>query len=367
MQDSSLNDFLTQGPILQLAITTCFFGLLWMSMVLLVNRRSAERRRRQREGLPPMPNVFVQLTNILRGLTQKPAQPMQPETGSTTAGGRITSSLPMPDFSQLTSDLPEPDFENFVTLVDQIQKTPPIAPNPPAIPETHEGEFEEIQMTNPSSTNDFVGSDPRRSTTAIYVPNSNEIPADAVEVMRVWRDVSDGSLIIQMSGKVFQTVGEMQDRGLAKRFISLVRDLAQMARVGAQAVGLPLPNFDSSASVVSEQGAWAAPKTPVRLPAAPTPRVNSDYGNLEPPLIVTGLDQSTPATNTIGGQIEELLQYRLTQNPMFQHRSIHVRANTDNTIRIEADGRTYLHVDEVVDVDVREFIQSVIREWEARQ
>ncbi|MBI5928311.1 MAG: hypothetical protein HY862_03320 [Chloroflexi bacterium] len=364
--DSSVNEFLTQGPIIRLAITTCFFGLLWLSTVILVNRRSAERKRRQREGLPPLPNVFVQLTNIARHISQNPARPLEAETAN---GWTKPSNVPLPNLNMLTSDLPEPDFDNFVTQVEQIQKTPPVAPPPSsfATPDTHEGEFEEIKMTNQSSGEEFIGKDPRRSTSTIYVSGSGEIPADAVEVMRVWRDVSDGSLIIQMNGKVFQTVGEMQDRGLAKRFITLVRDMAQLAKVGAQAVGLPIPNFDSSSAVVSEQGAWAAPKAQAKLPVPATPRINQDYGNLEPPLIVTGLEQAPPANNTIAGQIEELLQYRLMQNPMFQHRSIHVRANTDNTIRIEADGHTYLHVDEVVDVDVREFIQSVIREWEARQ
>lgn len=364
--DSSVNDFLTQGPIIRLAITTCFFGLLWLSAVFLVNRRSAERRRRKQEGLPPLPNMFAQFVAFIQRAGQNRTQPEM-----VNASVNSPSGVPLPDLNMLTSDLPEPDFENFVALVDQIQHTPPPATPKPtssfAAPDTHDGEFEEIKMTNQSSGNEFIGNDPRRSTTTIYIAGSNEIPADAVEVMRVWRDVSDGSLIIQMSGKVFQTVGEMQDRGLAKRFISLVRDLTQMARVGAQAVGLPVPNFDSSASVVSEPGAWAAaPKVPSKLPAPTGPR-SQDYANMEPPLVVTGLDQSTPANNTIAGQIEELLQYRLTQNPMFQHRSIHVRANPDNTIRIEADGHTYLHVDEVVDVDVREFIQSVIREWEARQ
>ncbi|GIK65991.1 MAG: hypothetical protein BroJett018_37850 [Chloroflexota bacterium] len=367
--DSSFNDFLTQGPIIRLAVTTCFFGLLWLSAVFLVNRRSAERRRRKREGLPPLPNAFTQLTSTLRRVSQNSAIRMQPQTANASTG--YVSKVPLPDLNMLTSDLPEPDFDNFVAMVDQIQQAPPaVTPKPTssfAASDTHEGEFEEIKMTNQSSGNEFVGNDPRRSTSTIYIAGSNEIPADAVEVMRVWRDVSDGSLIIQMNGKVFQTVGEMQDRGLAKRFISLVRDLAQMARVGAQAVGLPVPNFDSSASVVSEQGAWAAPKTPINVPASTSPRTGQDYSTMEPPLIVTGLDQAPPANNTIAGQIEELLQYRLMQNSMFQHRSIHVRANPDNTIRIEADGRTYQHVDEVVDVDVREFIQSVIREWEARQ
>jgi hypothetical protein len=192
------------------------------------------------------------------------------------------------------------------------------------------------------------------------------MPPDTVEVMRVYRDLSDGSLIVEMNGERFQTVAEMRDRGLVKRFISIVRDMVQLAKVGAQAAGLKPPSFEANAGVVSEPGAWSKQRSAATQPPAP---------NAEPPPILTADPMASITSRPAGGeepvgivaQIEEYLQYRLMQTPAFQHRDIHVRAAGDGSLRIQVDDRSYQAVDEIVDVDVREFIQTVIREWEARQ
>jgi hypothetical protein len=373
-------DFITQGAILRLILTTCFFGLLWLGTVVLVGRRAAERKRRRREGLPPLPSIFTQTWNVIQNLTTPQGwQAITQSFSARTGGGNKdsptidTSGLPLPDLDLLTTDLPEPDFDE---LTGELEAAPIASPVNPVFDASSAPEAsvpEEIRMTDqslyPDSDSgtplaDFVGDEPRRSASDVYVPGSGELPTDAVEVMRVWRDLSDGSLIIQMNGKLFQTVAEMQNRGLAKRFITLVKDLAQLARIGAQAAGLPPPGFEATSSVISEQGAWASQKA---LPKAAPPA--APIGKDLPPILdsisAAGLEPS--GSLGIAAQIEELLQYRLMQTPIFQHRSIHVRPNPDGTLRIEVDNRTYQHVDDVVDVDVREFIQTVIREWEARQ
>ena len=66
-------------------------------------------------------------------------------------------------------------------------------------------------------------------------------------------------------------------------------------------------------------------------------------------------------------QIEELLQLRLTATPELAQRSIHIRPALDGGVRIEVDGKFYEGVGDVADQHIREFIQSTIREWEARQ
>ena len=66
-------------------------------------------------------------------------------------------------------------------------------------------------------------------------------------------------------------------------------------------------------------------------------------------------------------QIEELLQFRLAATPELAQRSIHLRPAHDGGVRIEIDGSFFEGVGEVPDNQIREFIQSTIREWEARQ
>lgn len=343
MQGDSFSDFLSQGPILRLFITTAFFAAIWLGLVVWIAYRANERKRRKEQGLAPLPNFLQQAVNYVQGQLQaREATAPRPKVNP-------HDDIPLPSMDDLTSDLPEPDLATLLSDPLPIEAAPAAAPMPPPsqvavqIPsQPQEDEEEEEPIMTITSHDD--GQRPAN------------IPDDAVEVMRVWRDLSDGSLIVQMGDKVFQTVTEMQDRGMAKRFINLVKDLARMAKIGAQAAGLPAPDFDSGAAVVSQQGAWASPKrldsTLPLAPERPTPEIRPE---------------PTGAGLGIADQIEELLQYRLMQTPIFQHRSIHVRANYDGSLRIEVDGRYFDVVEDVIDPDVREFLQRVIREWEARQ
>lgn len=341
MDNDSFTEFVQQGPVIRLILTMLFFGVLWFASMALVVARANERKRREKEGRSPLPSLPVQIWNWLQGIAA-------PQTNTSSS-----STMPEPSPDDLTSDLPEPDVEDF--LRDDFEQ-------PEVVAETIPRPQPDVVVEQTDEEMETVGKEPDRSAQDVYVPGSDELPADAVEIMRVWRDLSDGSLIIQLGDTLFQTVPEMRDQGKARRFIKLVRELARMAKIGAQAAGLPPPDFESGTEVISQQGAWATqkPVAPSRPPAVPT----------TPPITATTEVQSTEmptGASTIADQIEELLQYRLTQTPIFQHRSIHVRSNLDGSLRIEVDGRFYEHVDEVVDVDVREFLQNVIREWEARQ
>lgn len=359
MQNDPLNEFFTQGPIIRLMLMVCFLGLLWVGMLVLVQRRDAERRRRRREGLPPMPNIFIQSWALIDKYIIKNFEKANPNGAleNQPSPSNKSSPLPMPDLDLLTADLPEPDLEQIVepafaeaAHAAEYEVTSPII----------EGEYEMI--------NDNIPPDSALSEGQNAPISLTELPADAVEVLRVWRDLSDGALIIQMNGIYFQAVSEMRDRGMVKRFMNIVRDLVQMARIGAQAAGLQPPSFDSTAAVVSQPGDWNKPKVApapayVPPPLADRPSLTAD------PTVAKAMKsaESPPAMGGIADQIEELLQYRLSQTPIFTHRSIHVRPAAGGAIRIEVDGRFYEAIDQVVDVDVREFIQQVIREWEARQ
>lgn len=356
MNGDSFNDFVGQGPILRLLITTVFFGVLWLALMVWIGYRANERRRREREGLPPLPNFLSQAWSMLQNNLNNNKTPASSYAAAT--GGDF--EMPLPDLNALTSGLPEPELDSLLTPIE----TPEVVRS---VPESRQvEEVVEAVIVAPvveavAAVNEVVtmGAEPRRSEHSAFVPESGEIPVDAVEVMRVWRDVSDGALIIQMGDKLFQTVPEMRDRGMAKRFINLVKDLARMAQAGAQASGLELPNFEATSAVISPQGAWANKRPALEKPVSlPVSKVEA---------LLTGAAPDLSGAAGIAEQIEELLQFRLGQTPIFQQRSIHVRPNFDGSLRIQVDGRFYEHVDEVVDVDVREFLQGVIREWEARQ
>lgn len=362
MQSDSLTEFLTQSGILNLLIAVIGLGILWVVLVIWALRRDNERRRRRKAGEPPLPNFLVQLMNWAQGQNQ-PSVP--------TAAIHQDTGMPMPSLDDLTTDLPEPDFDDL-PLLEDISEPPsktdsiPEAISPAASVQTPR-RFADVpepettdEVGSPIMEMQFLansGQDPTRSAELSYTPGSNALPADAVEVIRVWRDVSDGALIFQMGDRIFQTLPEMYDNGFSKRFIRIVEDMARVAHAGAVAAGINPPDFQRSSAIISQQGDWARKQQPTIPPASPIENLPS----------ATPTPTQFSAGDSIADQIEELLQMRLSQVPAYQKRSIHVRANIDGTLRIEVDGRNYPHLDEVVDVNVRDFIQNVIREWEARQ
>ncbi len=180
-------------------------------------------------------------------------------------------------------------------------------------------------------------------------------PGDAVEVMRVWRDLSDGSLIIQMGNQRYRTLEEVRNPELARRFTAVVRELWSMVS-GAPRI-TPLP----------EQHA-AAPLPPANQPAAAVPRV----GIISPTAQDTakkgrgkGKNEPEPPSGIVGA-VEEFLQFRLSTTSHLSARSIHIRPSHDHGVRIEVDGHFYDSIEDVIDADVREFLQNMMKEWEAR-
>ena len=63
-------------------------------------------------------------------------------------------------------------------------------------------------------------------------PSKLSDPAGAVEVMRVWRDLGDGSLLIELDGQRFRAPREIPSAELARRFVNVVRELWTMINSG---------------------------------------------------------------------------------------------------------------------------------------
>ncbi|NDJ85525.1 MAG: hypothetical protein GYB66_06535 [Chloroflexi bacterium] len=363
MEGDSFSEFISQGPVIRLLLTTAFFAFLWFASLAWISQRAGERRRRRREGLPPLPSLFEQTVNMVNRLASPQSDDRDPQetpTANSPPQESSASSIPLPSMDDLTSGLsnPEPPGPEPASLEAEAPVTTSAADlrSEMLMTDGDEGQDSDVSGVLP------LGPEPPRSASGDFVPGSFELPSDAVEVMRIWRDVSDGALVIQMGDHLFQTVSEMRDRGMARRFIRLVEDLARLARAGAQAASLPPPNFEARSAIISEQGSWAS-----KSPAQNDTPLPISTSLPDPALVQANKLEPTSAEQTIAEQIEELLQYRIMQTPIFKHRSIHVRSNFDGSLRIDVDGRLYEHVDEVVDVDVREFLQNIIREWEARQ
>lgn len=177
-----------------------------------------------------------------------------------------------------------------------------------------------------------------------------------VEVLRLLRDLADGSLIVEIGGQRYYALSQITDPQTRRHFMGNASALAQFAQLSE------VPPPPSVQPVTPPAPAYTPAPEPTPAPPGSPPSATRSRPTAE-----AQAEEDAPALQTMADEIEELLQYRLTLTPEFAQRSIHIRQGAGGEIRIEVDGEFYDGVGEVTDDDVREFIQSTIREWEVRQ
>lgn len=348
----TFGDFIKQVP-LGLLLAPIFFGALYIVVMAVIFRRAAERRRRRAAGELPIPAKQKNIGgNFFTG--RLPDKPLQAAAWSVPAGLR---GLPEPDLDALATPMIMPalaEAEASATTEPPVTSMDWLATMP--------SEPQEIAVT----THKLPEPDKNRKTVEL---------GDAVEVMRVWRDLSDGSLIIQMGDQRYRSLAEIGGTDLSRRFVAVVRELWAMVNNGAGArIASTLPTYEQSGAVPLPEGSAGGMKARIGLLNQPgeADEVKSRTGILRQ-VARTALGQTpTPPTadvrrDGIADAVEEYLQFKLSNTPQFQTRSIHVRPAIDGGVRIEVDGHYYDSVGDVIDADVREFLLNILREWEARQ
>lgn len=175
--------------------------------------------------------------------------------------------------------------------------------------------------------------------------------------MRILRDLNDGSLIIQIGNQRYRSPNDIQNPDLARRFTAVIRELWMMINGSTNRNRL---GEAADSGIVGMKTRAATLLNPDSEPSKPMLTRGRSASNV-----------STPPTAVppggIVGSVEEFLQTKLSVSPQFAARSIHIRPSHDHGIKIDVDGHYYDRIDEVVDPDVREFLFSLMREWEARQ
>lgn len=344
-----INGFLKVVPP-GLCLLPLFFGLLYAVLMGVILQRGAARRRKQREAK----------LAIIGG-------------GSGAAPSTNPTPAPKP---RRQAAIPEPDMDLLV-ISPSVSAASALVPRPavsmqsaePAIPEpdwmsAFGTEPAQIVEIDPMPTMPSPDMQPNST-------NTSAAPADAVEVMRVWRDLSDGTLIVQMGDKRYRSMGELTNSpDLVRRFSAVVRELYSMVNGGARPTTLPAPDMPAlpdmpgggmkaRIGMLKDQGADESLVKPGGV-LRQLGRAATGQSSLQPKGDIV-------SSGGIADMVEEFLQYKLTNHPQFGKRSIHIRPAIDGGVRIEVDGNSYQGIGDVVDPDAREFLFSVMKEWEARQ
>jgi hypothetical protein len=365
--DSSLGDFLRQVP-LGLLAAPLFFGAIYVGLMIYIFRRAAQRRRRARGDLPA------------RSIPQPAMQPAAPRV--TTSGLR---NLPEPDIDLLV----EPALMSLDALLKAEPARAPVV-SMPEISSSSNALAVVSAVPSAVTVEKTVETTEKVDWLSMMPPGSpaptpnNAIPSDAehndmVEVMRIWRDLGDGSLVIELGGRRYRSINEISNSELVRRFTAVVRELWLMVNNGAPNRSTTLPNAPSgnaglnagtSGSVSSSTGGTGSLRNRIGIlnpPPEPEQEVSKPRGLLRGASRQTSTQPEASRRPGIGDAVEDYLQFKLSSTPQFQARSIHVRPAVDGGIRIEVDGHYYDGVGDVVDADVRDFLLATLREWEARQ
>jgi hypothetical protein len=349
--DGSSSDF--QSQLIRILAVMCAIFFLFIADLYLIYHRSTERRRREREGLEPLPDLHVSLYEWFQRVTGTGQPP--------TAAPRAASpAAAMPDLGMLTGDLPEPDLPDF-----PIEAAQPAAPRELAGPAAQADDWFQLPDMGNVAEHIIVAEPGSPVAQPVSMEDSDEMPAppDSIELLRVWRDVSDGSLIIEIAGQRFTSLADLRAANLDRRLMNVVRDLTTMLRAmppapPTAAPPSPLPAPPQAAAPNDKPAPPDDEGMPSLAPGALFKQMGRVARGYRPESV-----EETPMLS-IPDQIEALLQKRLVDHPEFAEREIHVRPSPHGGVRIEVDGEFFDGVGEVADDQVRALIQDVVREWE---
>ncbi len=359
---SSDLDFLRSIPP-QLILLVIGSGTLYIISMVIIFRRAAKRRRKRREiageyvppygAEPPAAAAKKRLLgdfgHFIRG--ELPDKPLRPAEWTVPIELR---TIPEPDLDMLTSPVIMDTMETPRGVFAQDTPTS----EPVSIAASH-GSLQEIDWMAAVVPQEEINPVPAGTTSATPATPDNSDMTDVVEIMRVWRDLNDGSLIIQMGNQRYRSYNDIHSPELARRFSAVVRDLWEMVS------GSPLRSTGAMPAVsAGEMGSAEPPKPRMGLLNADTDAVKA----AKQPSAARGRGQPAPeAPPGIADAVENFLQAKLSTSPQFAARSVHIRSASDHGVRIEVDGHYYDSIGDVIDADVREFLFSMMREWEARQ
>lgn len=202
----------------------------------------------------------------------------------------------------------------------------------------------------------------QREPAAVPPPASTAPPQNTIEVMRVFRDLADGSIIVEIAGQRYRRPSDITDPEIARRFWGNVQALSTFANLPTIQTSPPYPVTGPQQQ--PPPAMQPPPPSILRRPSsvtetAPRPPRRGLFGRRK-------ADEQPPApeSRALVDEIEELLQSRLALTPSLAQRSIHIGEGPEGGVQIEVDGALYDGVEDVSDEEIRAFIQATIREWE---
>jgi hypothetical protein len=189
----------------------------------------------------------------------------------------------------------------------------------------------------------------------------------AHEVVRVLRDNLTGRLVVEIGGRRYGSLADLDDPAVRQGLLTTLRDLDDFAGLeraaapDAPAEATPAPTV---ATVPAPMAHAPAPPPAHSGPPRPLPPPSMNPFKQMQVLRELAKMPEAPAP-TIAEQIDAELQARLRGTPLLA-RGLRISPGPRGDAVFELEGQSYTAVDEVPDAEARALIQAAIAAWEGR-
>ncbi len=190
------------------------------------------------------------------------------------------------------------------------------------------------------------------------------VESGAREVLRVWRETESEELLVELGGRRFAKLADIQQPAMREGLLTTLRDLEAFA-AGAATVR---PVVMSTPTAAPEPGVTLTNVGAVKqgtggLPPLVAPSMNP----FKQMLVLRDLNKvELPPVKSITEQIDEVLQEMLAGTP-HSERDIRMHTGPKGQALFSADGQAYEALDSVPDEEVRRLIRAAAAAWESKQ
>jgi hypothetical protein len=201
-------------------------------------------------------------------------------------------------------------------------------------------------------------------------------------VARLWRDRRSGKLLLEASGKTYNTLSQVEPRQ-REQLERLIYDLG--AWLGGSLQATQDERLASVAQPVEKQAPPAGSQEPIPLPspsassAAQAPQIGLPVTQQAqevrspsmklPEILATAIapakKDAPPVARSIAAQVDEIVQEKLPGSP-FSERVIRIMEVPGKGMRVIVDLGQYESVNDVQDAEVQQFLRECVAEWERR-
>ncbi len=327
--NDQFSDFLSQLPVGLFATVCLSISLLFVAFAWFVYFKPLLRARRNNQN----------------------------SASKTFVGGQTIDNSDLPDLFALL---------DTSTLEHETPKPAPAAEiNPePTAPPTQQP----ITVAKPTDAIQWKKS----GAYSIRLNTGANIQAD--EVISILRDPRDNRLVVYLDNTGYRTLADTPE--IKQKFVKIMQELSNVVAEPDELD--PLMTLDDNQLIEEPEPIIESTPAPQPRKSAPPPPVDTTGTmpgdlpsfRLEDSVIPTprGKYQAAPVPElNIAASIEAYLQHKLKHTGDFSGRQIHVQSAPGGGVRIQVDAAIYEAVDEVADLEVRDFLTDTIQEWQDRQ